>query len=74
MQFNGEDKNIGPEELMDILIADSLRHAVQRYGIEGLEDKIKELYKLMPTARDKMLEVYQRMYKNGNIEKNKSQG
>ena len=72
MQFNGEDKNIGPEELMDILIADSLRHAVSRYGIEGLEEKIKDLYKLMPTARDKMLTVYRKMYKYGTDNKNKS--
>jgi hypothetical protein len=63
MQFNGESKNVSAEELMDILIADSLRRNVSRYGIEGLEDKIKELYVLMPTARDKMLAVYRKMYK-----------
>ena len=68
MQFNGENKNVSAEELIDILIADSLRHAVGRYGIEGLEEKIIDLYKLMPTARDKMLEVYRKMYK---YEKNK---
>ena len=39
---------------MNILIVDSLRHAVQRYGIEGLEDKINDLYKVDATARDKM--------------------
>jgi hypothetical protein len=56
------DKPIGPEELLDILIADSLTHAIKRYGIEGLEEKIKELYILMPKARDKMLEVYYKIY------------
>ena len=65
MQFNGENRNISPEELLEILIVDSLHTAVNKYGIEGVEDKIKELYKLMPIARDKMLEIYRKMYKNG---------
>lgn len=63
MELN--DKPISAEELVDILIADSLRHCVNRYGIEGLEEKINHLYSRMPIARDKMLSVYRKMYKNG---------
>lgn len=58
------DRPIGPEELLDILIVDALKNAVARYGIEGTEQKIKELYKLMPVARDRMLKVYNVLYKN----------
>lgn len=49
-------------KLIDVLIWDSLKTAVARYGIEGTEQKIKELYRLMPTARDKMLEVFYATY------------
>lgn len=69
MEIN--DRPISAEELLDILIADSLKHCVNRYGIEGLEEKIKDLYKLMPVARDKMLAVYRRMYLNDKDTKNK---
>lgn len=51
--------------LIDLLIWDSLKEAVKKYGIEGCEEKIKELYREMPKARDKILEVYNRTYKNG---------
>ena len=49
-------------ELDELLIRESLHKAVQRYGLEGTEDKIKELYKLMPVCRDKMLEVFYEVY------------
>lgn len=49
--------------LVDILLWDSLKTAVARYGIEGTEQKINELYKLMPTIREKMLDMYNKMYK-----------
>ena len=56
-------------DLLDVLIWDSLSHAVKKYGIEATEEKIKKLYKLMPKARDKMLKEYYKIYglrKNNN--------
>lgn len=50
-------------DLSEVLIRVSLHNAVTQYGIEGTEQKIKELYKLMPQARDKILEAYERIYK-----------
>lgn len=38
--------------LIDILIWDSLKTAVDKYGIEGTEDKIKELYSQMPKCKE----------------------
>lgn len=60
-------------DLAEALIRASLNDAVNKYGIEGTEDKIKELYKLMPVCRDKMLEVFYATY-GVRKDKNKSQG
>lgn len=49
-------------KIIDVLIWDALKTAVKTYGIEGTEQKIKELYRLMPVARDKMLEVFYATY------------
>jgi hypothetical protein len=57
------DNPIDAETVLDLLIADSLKLAVTRYGLEGTEDKINELYKLMPFAKDEMLRVYNKLYK-----------
>jgi hypothetical protein len=68
MEFIGPDKefhHISAKELVDILIADSLKDSVKRYGIEGLEERIIDLYSQMPDCRDRMLEVYRKMYKYG---------
>jgi hypothetical protein len=48
--------------LIDVLIWDSLKSAVAIYGIEGTEQKIKELYRNMPVARDMMLDVFYQVY------------
>lgn len=51
------------EELVDILIADALKSCINKYGVEGIEDKIKEIYSEVPYMRDKLLTIYQRIYK-----------
>jgi hypothetical protein len=56
--------------LIDVLLWDALKQAVKRYGIEGTEQKIKELYCLMPVARDKMLEGFYATY---SVRKNQNQ-
>jgi cell division septal protein FtsQ len=62
--INGENFNhLTQEEIVDIFVIDSLHTAVNLYGIEGVEDKINDLYKLMPTLRERMLSVYNRQYK-----------
>lgn len=48
--------------LIDELIKESLRNAVARYGIEGTEQKIRELYALMPVAKQKLLDAYRKLY------------
>lgn len=50
-------------DLVDLLIEESLKKAVARYGIEGAEQKINELYVHMPVAKDRILEVYKKIYK-----------
>jgi len=52
--------------LAKILIQDALKHQVAYYGVEGLEDAIKRVYKLMPKARDAILAEYYEMYKKTN--------
>lgn len=52
--------------IVDILIWDSLNKAVAKFGIEGTEEKIKELYSQMPKARDLLLKKYNEIYKGQN--------
>lgn len=49
-------------DLAEALIRCSLHDAVNRYGLEGCEDKIQELYNLTPVLRDKMLEIFYQTY------------
>ena len=47
--------------LKDIIKLDAIfeiKKAFKRYGIEGTEQKLKELYRLMPTYRNYMLKTY----------------
>ena len=61
MQFN--EQPIDADQLADILIADSLKRNILVFGIEGLEEKINELYCTVPDMRDRILHVYNKMYK-----------
>ncbi len=47
--------------IKDIIKMDAifeLKRAFKRYGIEGTEQKLQELYYLMPKFRDYMLQTY----------------
>lgn len=46
------------EELVNLLIQESLQKAISHFGLEGTEQKIKELYENMPYCRDKLLKEY----------------
>lgn len=47
--------------ITDILAYDNIKRAFEKYGIEGTEQKIKEVYANMPTIRDHMLKNYYAM-------------
>jgi hypothetical protein len=52
--------------LEDIIKMDTrlaVQKAIKTFGIEGTEQKIKELYVLMPKLRDLMLEQYYQILK-----------
>jgi hypothetical protein len=50
------------EKLISILISDSLIYHANIYGIEGLEQKIKEIYKFIPKLKNEMLKEYRRLF------------
>jgi len=50
--------------LKDIVTLDAtfeIKKAFKRYGIERTEQKLKELYHLMPKCRDYMLQTYRKI-------------
>jgi len=49
---------INQEKFCDILIIESLLKYAKIYGIEGLEQVIKNLYCNMPVLRDRVLKIY----------------
>lgn len=47
--------------IKDIIKLDAIfqiKRAFKRFGIEGTEQKIKEIYKFMSKCRDYLLEIY----------------
>ena len=46
------------DELVSYMLEDSLRRAIAFYGLEGAEQKIKELYKNMPVLKEAFLNKY----------------
>ena len=42
--------------ISEILAQEGITKAIKRYGLEGTEDKIKSVYKLMPNIKKLMLE------------------
>lgn len=57
---------INNEELVDALIYNSLRRHIPKYGLEGIEQVIKEVYDQTPFLRDKFLKQYRLLL---NVEK-----
>lgn len=53
------------DEFFKVIISNALQTQVSHYGIEGLEDAIKRNYANNIIARDRILEVYYKMYKIG---------
>ena len=45
-------------QITDVLAYYNIKRAFKKYGIEGTEQKIKEVYANMPTIRDHMLKNY----------------
>lgn len=61
---NGENsREIGSEELVDLLCIDSLQRNVKHYGLEGLCEAIERVYTHNPEIKERMLSIYHRMYK-----------
>jgi len=53
--------NITEEKLVSILIQDSIIYHAKIYGVEGVEQKINELYCNMPKLKNKMLTEFKRL-------------
>ena len=47
--------------ISQLMAQEGVQRAIQRYGLEGTEQKIKEVYSLMPKTRDIMLEEYKKL-------------
>lgn len=51
--------------VVKVLAKEHIKRAVKEWGIEGTEDKIKELYQNMPQARDFILQELREVYHYG---------
>jgi len=60
MEIN--DHPISSEDLVDILVADSLIRNIKYYGLEGLKEAIERNYPHNPEIKNHMLKIYKRMY------------
>ena len=49
--------------IIDLLAREQLTLCFKRWGMEGTEQKIKELYKTMPKIKDTMLKEYYKLLK-----------
>lgn len=50
------------KQLISTLIQDSLIYHAKIYGIESLEQKIKEVYQYMPKLKEEMLKEYEKIF------------
>jgi len=50
--------------IVDFMAQQGIQKAIKIYGVEGTEQKIKSLYKLMPTLRDYMLKELWKKIRN----------
>ena len=55
---------IAEEKFVTILIQDSIIHHAKIYGVEGLEQKIKEVYSCMPILKERFLFELKEMINN----------
>ena len=49
------------KELVDALVADSLKHLMKQAGIEGTEDIFRRVYKEQPIILNRFQEIYDRL-------------
>jgi hypothetical protein len=49
------------KELVDALVADSLKHLMKQAGIEGTEDVFRRVYKEQPIILNRFQEIYDRL-------------
>jgi len=52
--------------LSEALIEDSIRNAVNYYGIEGCEEAICRVYTQNPTLKARFMQTFNRIYKKNN--------
>ena len=50
--------------LAKVMIQDSLLRHAKIYGVEFLEEKIKDVYSAVPALRDAFLKEYDEIFKN----------
>jgi len=50
--------------IIDQTILFHLNKAFKEYGIEGTEQKIKEIYATMPTIKERYLQIYSKVMHN----------
>ena len=66
-QFQFEEKGYSIEEAIRILsearMYESLKKAVKKYGLEGTEEVIKNVYSSSPKLKEKMLEALHYIWK-----------
>jgi len=55
------------KELVDALVADSLKRLMQQAGIEGAEDVFRRVYQSQPIILNRFQEIYDRLI--GRIKK-----
>ena len=53
-------------DLIDALLADSVRNAIKYYGIEGCEEAINRVYTQNPTLKARILATFCRIYKKNS--------
>ena len=54
-------------KITDIMAQEQVIRAVKIYGIEGTEQKIKEVYTRLPKVKESMLRAWKTIYMERNI-------
>ena len=54
------------KEFVEASLEDAVRRCIKVYGLEGTEQKAKELLVEVPIFRDRFLKTLYRLYKFGN--------
>ena len=49
------------KDVIELTARQHIHDALQKFGVEGTEEKIKEVYKLVPRVQEYMLEIFKKM-------------